>query len=659
MVQVLARVAIQQILNLALGTISAHQAVCVGVILPHCHLPVVAKDQLALLVQLEPCQQRGLFGLARRLDLATIGIVNPLPILEMKIKTYHCVRVEVCLETENAVCSLNRRHVLRLQVRLDLIPSLAEAKVRHITTLVDVGAEILADLGTGRAQFHVDVSIVFEDQILVGGHDPFVRVPLASVFDYAALVTTTVNRESVRHIGFRLELFGKTFAAHLPVHRKAVSPHNIAHGEGIFSGLFALPIWQVEVVVLFVGIKKGLDVVSLLPIQVGILGVNLGGLTIEFVFFMIRTKSLDVVCHLTQISVLGINFGGLTIEFALCRVSSWLILIKHTLTRGASCSRGCSAVVIGDMEDVVVVIEVHVDVLRHRSVPVLSCLSIWDTGGWLRIAGAVATAHANGVGIHRAAHAVQHELFHAPVELPILVIPSLIWDLRRDNFVDAIGSCVPVRWVKRDQEVKVGQASLLELYDPDIGSALSKDAIFVDLLDEPLHLQIKDSRYQVRAIRRGLARVEIVFDLPPLGVASEGDEEVRLATLGNDRHGIVVKCLPISRTVGERGWQDGDPLANLRSPAVLVVLDLLYTNPVIRGGPAPAVTSLVRCPRIALDHSGLQYTTVSGHGRIITSICIGTTASAKSRASAASPARRTILATRSLGPLIRMGLKNG
>src|SRR5699024_10227159 len=125
------------------------------------------------------------------------------------------------------------------------------------------------------------------------------------------------------------------------------------------------------------------------------------------------------------------------------------------------------------------------------------------------------------------------------------------------------------------------------------GRALSKDAIIIYLLNEPFNLEIKDSRYQIRPDRSGLTGVEIVLDLPPVGIASEGDEKVRFPILPDDGHGIVVKCFAVPRTVGESRRQNGDSLAHFSPPTVLASLYLLHSNTMIRSASAPTPTSLV------------------------------------------------------------------
>ena len=274
----------------------------------------VAKHDLALPIQLEPCLQRGLFFLSSSLDFATIAVINPLAILKMKIKSNHRVRIEVCLEAENAVGSLNSGHILRLEVSLDLISILAEANVCHITTLMDIRIEILADLGTGRAQFHVDVSIILEDQVLVSRDDPFVRVPLAIFGNHAALVTTSVNREVVGDICLLIILLRKAFPTNLPVYRIAIPTNNIAHREGVIVIVIycALPNRQFEVVIILLNIKKTLDVVSIDLILISIIQINLSGLSVQ----------MDLI----PISIIQIDLSCLTIEVTLCCTTCWLII---------------------------------------------------------------------------------------------------------------------------------------------------------------------------------------------------------------------------------------------------------------------------------------------------------------------------------------------
>ena len=69
-------------------------------------------------------------------------------------------------------------------------------------------------------------------------------------------------------------------------------------------------------------------------------------------------------------------------------------------------------------------------------------------------------------------------------------------------------------------------------------------------MQELAKLQAKDARDEVRAIRRFLSREQVLRHLRPLGICSEGDEEVGLAVASHQSHRVEVVLLHGSRAAG-------------------------------------------------------------------------------------------------------------
>ena len=72
--------------------------------------------------------------------------------------------------------------------------------------------------------------------------------------------------------------------------------------------------------------------------------------------------------------------------------------------------------------------------------------------------------------------------------------------LSGDNRVDVVGREQTVLCNQNDQDVRMRQATLLELDDVEVRHRASKDAIFVELFQEVVELELEDARDQVRAI---------------------------------------------------------------------------------------------------------------------------------------------------------------
>jgi hypothetical protein len=71
-----------------------------------------------------------------------------------------------------------------------------------------------------------------------------------------------------------------------------------------------------------------------------------------------------------------------------------------------------------------------------------------------------------------------------------------------------------------------------------------------------VHLKLEDSVHQVRTVESGLAGQQLLLDLTPLGVARDGDEQVRLAQLPHNGHGILVQLMHMAGAAQEGGGKD-------------------------------------------------------------------------------------------------------
>jgi hypothetical protein len=97
----------------------------------------------------------------------------------------------------------------------------------------------------------------------------------------------------------------------------------------------------------------------------------------------------------------------------------------------------------------------------------------------------------------------------------------------------------------------MGQASLLPLNDMNVSHSLAKNALLQKLVLQVLQFTNKNACDQIRAIIGNLAGLQSADNLFPLGVASHGDEQIRLAILADNGHGILVLLSHVSMATNE------------------------------------------------------------------------------------------------------------
>ncbi len=127
----------------------------------------------------------------------------------------------------------------------------------------------------------------------------------------------------------------------------------------------------------------------------------------------------------------------------------------------------------------------------------------------------------------------------------------LIKQLCRHHAVVLIGPSWFVIGVQNEQNVCMGQASLLPLNDMNVSHHLAKNALLQKLIQQVLQFANKNACDQIRAIIGNLAGLQSVDNLFPLGVAGHGDEQIRLAILADNGHGILVQLIHVSVATNE------------------------------------------------------------------------------------------------------------
>src|SRR5882762_5010029 len=115
-----------------------------------------------------------------------------------------------------------------------------------------------------------------------------------------------------------------------------------------------------------------------------------------------------------------------------------------------------------------------------------------------------------------------------------------IRELCRDNAIHMVGIVYLVWPLEEDEEMHMGQATLLELNCVDPPRKLSKKSTF-DLLQQGLHLLVEDASNNVRMVCSSLAcpiikLQESFLDFRPIGICCHGQEDVRLAPIVTDCH---------------------------------------------------------------------------------------------------------------------------
>jgi len=88
--------------------------------------------------------------------------------------------------------------------------------------------------------------------------------------------------------------------------------------------------------------------------------------------------------------------------------------------------------------------------------------------------------------------------------------------------------------------VRVGQASLLKLDDPNFSNHIAKNTVF-DVLQKGVKFQIENASYSLRAILGNLPREKCICNLFPFRIIGKRDKKVRLTKFADPRHGILVQ----------------------------------------------------------------------------------------------------------------------
>jgi hypothetical protein len=110
------------------------------------------------------------------------------------------------------------------------------------------------------------------------------------------------------------------------------------------------------------------------------------------------------------------------------------------------------------------------------------------------------------------------------------------------------------------------QAPLLELDGVHQRHWLPKDLLHFEVVQELFNLTFEDSRYYVRPVFGLLSRKQVLEDVRVPRIASERDEQIRLAMLANNSHSFLISRMQISGGARERcGQDDRNPYATWRT----------------------------------------------------------------------------------------------
>jgi len=104
--------------------------------------------------------------------------------------------------------------------------------------------------------------------------------------------------------------------------------------------------------------------------------------------------------------------------------------------------------------------------------------------------------------------------------------------------------------LEEDEEMHMGQATLLELDGVDIPRKLSKKSTS-DVIQQGFHLLVEDASNNVRTVCSSLAcpilkLQEGFLDFRPVGIGCHGQEDVRLAPIATDCHGILEELIHVT-----------------------------------------------------------------------------------------------------------------
>jgi len=125
-----------------------------------------------------------------------------------------------------------------------------------------------------------------------------------------------------------------------------------------------------------------------------------------------------------------------------------------------------------------------------------------------------------------------------------------IRELCRDNAINMVGIAYLVWPLEEDEEMHMGQATLLELNGVDIPRKLSKKSTF-DVIQQGFHLLVEDVSNNVRTVCSSLVCAiiklqECLLDLRPVRIGCHGQEDVRLAPIVTDCHGVLEELIHVT-----------------------------------------------------------------------------------------------------------------
>jgi len=161
---------------------------------------------------------------------------------------------------------------------------------------------------------------------------------------------------------------------------------------------------------------------------------------------------------------------------------------------------------------------------------------------------------------------MDHELEHHCSQLTVV-----LRDLSRDEAVNVFRTPQLGVAVKEDNEVHVGEASLLKLNGVYMSNR-NTEGTTVNVMEERVHLQLEDPGDQVMPVSSSLAREELPLDLRPVGVGSGSDEEVCTTIEPVDGQSILAALNHVTLATSEGRGED-DPLALVGRGSIRVGMD--------------------------------------------------------------------------------------
>ncbi len=85
----------------------------------------------------------------------------------------------------------------------------------------------------------------------------------------------------------------------------------------------------------------------------------------------------------------------------------------------------------------------------------------------------------------------------------------------------------------------------------NVSHHLAKNNLLQKLVQQVLQFANKNTCDQIRVVIGNLAGLQCTDNFFPLGVAGHGDEQIRLAILANNGHGILVQLSHVSVATNE------------------------------------------------------------------------------------------------------------